>query len=76
MDNETKVNIEDLTLGQAEFIESYTGLSPEALLKQVENERLDTKGLIALLAVSLNPNDPRSALEEARNTKISEVRFN
>lgn len=76
MDDQLTINIEDLTLGAYEFIEEFSGASYEQLLAMSQaGEGLPLKTLMAVIAVSLNPANPRQALDTVRGLKISEVKL-
>lgn len=64
----------ELTLKQGAFLIDYTGLTTEQIDKLLESGVATPKILIALLAISFNPTDPESALEEAEQTKVKDVK--
>lgn len=74
MAEQLTINIEDLNLGAFEFIENFSGTDYETMLRLLEaGEGMPLKALMAVIACSLDPLDPESAMSQVRKMKISEV---
>ena len=70
---EIKVNLDELTYGQAEFLEEYAGLGVDEMLAAVQSGEVTVKMAVGLLAMQLSPHDPEAGLAEARSLKIAET---
>lgn len=70
------INVEEMTLGQAEFWGEFTGRSVIELKEILDNseERMTAKDLVALACMSINPSDPEAALPQVRATKVVDIR--
>jgi hypothetical protein len=66
-------NVDELTLGQAEFLCDYTGRSIESLQEACTSGDLGIRDLVAILALTRNPADPQAAVAEIRAMKVSDI---
>ncbi len=73
MEDNFVIDVDNLTLGQTEFITDYSGLSLNELQVRFETLAFDTKDLIAIMCVASNPEDPEAALPEVRAIKLVEL---
>lgn len=70
---DVRFNPDEMTLGQAEFAEEYTGKTVEEFAEDLLSDSPSLKSLIAVLAIARSPDDPAGALEEVRQWNITEV---
>jgi hypothetical protein len=70
---EIKLNIDELTMGQAEFLEEHTGMELTELIARIQSGAITVKMTVALLAMQVNPENPAAGLDEVRQMKIAEV---
>lgn len=75
MSNEDTVqfDVDNLTVGQAEFLSEYTGRTIQELMDVIETKEYMGRDLTAMLAVVLHPEDPEAGLEDVRNMKASDI---
>ena len=72
-DIEMKFDVDSMTLGQTEFVTDYTKRTVQELFDVLKSGDLSTRDLIAIMALSRNPDDPASELEAVRNLKVVEL---
>ena len=65
--------IDEVTVGQAEFICEYTGRSLAEFADILESTNLTGRDIVAVLAVIENPEDPEAALPAVRKIKVSDI---
>lgn len=72
---EIKFDVDQLTLGQVEFLEDFTGLELEAILKYAQgNNTIPFRLLMAIVAIGHSAEDPAGAgLQHARKLKLKDV---
>jgi hypothetical protein len=73
---EITLNVDDMTYGQTEFLEDFTEMDLDQLMERIQTNRVTTKMTIAMLAMSISPEDPAAALDQVRQMKISETQVN
>ena len=73
MEEQVNFNLENMTVGQAEFITDYTKRSLAEFMEVLDSSNLMGRDIIAVLAVIQNPEDPQAALPEVRQMKITDV---
>lgn len=81
MPEKLSVSIDDLTLGEAEFFETETGISLEDMenfrlgdsKKDAKKPALPIKALTTLVCIAKRRSDPDFTMEQARNLKVSEL---
>ena len=64
---------DSLSFGQAEFLCEYTGRSLDELQQILTTGQLGGRDLVAILAISRNPDDPQAAVPEVRAAKVSDL---
>ena len=71
--NEVTFNVDELTVGQAEFICDYTQRSLTEFAEVLGTTELSARDIVAILAVIENPENPNEALEAVRAQPIAHV---
>jgi hypothetical protein len=66
------LNFEQLTLGQAEFLCDYTGRTIDQLEEAITGG-LTARDVVAIVAVSRQPDNPQAAVERVRSLKVSDL---
>lgn len=69
-------SLAELTWGQLEFLTDYTGKTNDEMIEAFASRDLKGRDIIAILAISQNPDDPASAVEDIRNMAVADVRLN
>ncbi len=65
------INVEEMTLGQAEFWSDYTGRTLGEMEELLEDQRkMKVKDIVAFAAIAQNPEDPAAALPDIRGQRI------
>jgi hypothetical protein len=67
-----RFNVDDLTLGQAEFLCEYTGRTVASVAEAFTSGNRTIRDLIAVLALTLNPDNPQAALPEVRAPRVAD----
>jgi len=70
------IDVENLTLGQVEFLEDYSKLQLDEIMAYTEQQHkgsIPFRLLMALIAIGENPEDPVAGLEAARPIKLKDV---
>lgn len=72
---EIKFDVDNLTLGQVEFLEDFTGLELDAILAYTDGKRIPPFRLtMAMIAIGVSPENPAEVgLAEARKMKVKDV---
>lgn len=67
-------DIEQLTLGQVAYMETYTGFNKAELIKYLENpDTMPTTITIATIAILKSPADPAAGQFEAEQMKVVDL---
>lgn len=70
-----KFDLDNITLGQLEFLTDYTGRTSDELLEAFANREIYGRDIIAILAIGKNPADPAAAVEDVRNLAVADVQL-
>lgn len=71
MDTDISVDLNDMTLGELEEFEDIAGIPASSLA----NGQIPAKGITALVYISGKRADPAFTIEQARQVKLSAVKF-
>ena len=72
-DLDLNFDLNNMTLGQTEFVTDYTGRGVNELLEVLQSGDLGARDLIAIMCLARNQEDPASELETVRNLKVIEL---
>lgn len=68
-----ELDIDELTLGQVEFLCDYSGLELEEVIVAFQNDLLPLKLIIATIALTAKGGDKKAGLKYARSLKMSQL---